>query len=200
MLILSRTRDQVVRIGKDITIKIIRLGSRRVQLGIDAPRDVPVYRNEIDPLIRKAPPSLQEPLDLRVFVVEDTAIHAALIKKALLKHGVTQVTVVSSGEEALDNLGLNGSEPPTGQRPHLILLDLQLLNMTGFEVLESLRSTPQFRSTPIVVLSSHDSQTEVDRCMSAGANAFISKVEEYDEFRKSIFTVVDFWSTARKAG
>jgi DNA-binding NarL/FixJ family response regulator len=63
-----------------------------------------------------------------------------------------------------------------------------------------MRSVAAFRSTPVVVLTSSDQESDVSRCIDAGANAFISKAQNYDEFRQSIRRIADFWRHARKVG
>ena len=102
----------------------------------------------------------------------------------------------TSGEDAIRllNLAGNGQVP----KPDLILLDLQLPGVSGEKVLKRIKSTQQLRSIPVVVLSCSDSETDVARCLAAGANAFISKADNYEDFRRSVIKITDFWSQAAR--
>ncbi len=200
MLVISRSLNSAIRIGDNVRVKVLRLGQRRVTLGVDAPPDIQVRRDEISP---DAPRPHEDnghgaQLDLRVLVVEDTPVHALLIERILSKRGVKNVVRTSSGEDAMRLLAL--SREGKAIRPDLVLLDLQLPDVSGFHVLEMIKSSASLRSIPVVVLSCSDSDGDVVRCMEAGANAFVSKAESYDTLRQSIFRITDFWSQVRKVG
>jgi DNA-binding response OmpR family regulator len=133
-----------------------------------------------------------------VLVVEDTLLHAALIERALARHAGFHVRIVPSGEQAIEIL--DSSDQEDGFKPELILLDLNLPRRSGLDVLESIRAMEHYRFTPVVILSCADSETDVSRCIEAGANAFVSKSETYEDFRKSIYRIADFWGHARCVG
>jgi CheY-like chemotaxis protein len=133
-----------------------------------------------------------------VLVVEDTPVHALLIERILSKRGVKNIVRTSSGEDAIRLLSL--SREGKALKPDLVLLDLQLPGVSGFHVLETIKSAGALRSIPVVVLSCSDSDADVSRCMEAGANAFVSKAESYDNLRQSILRITDFWSQVRKVG
>jgi CheY-like chemotaxis protein len=128
-----------------------------------------------------------------VLVVEDTPVHLLLIERALRKRGVREILKAASGAEALNLLGK--ARDDESLRPDLIVLDLQLPGVSGFHVLVAVRSMPDFRDTPIVILTYSDSETDAARCMAAGADAFVSKTDDYDEFRNSVFQIMDLWET-----
>jgi len=198
MLVISRCLNSAIRIGDNVKVKVLRLGQRRVTLGVDAPPEVTVRRDELTH--EHAPPreeSVPE-LDLRVLVVEDTPVHALLIERILSKRGVRHIVRTSSGEDAIRLLSL--SREGLAHKPDLVLLDLQLPGVSGFQVLEAIKSAHSLRAIPVVVLSCSDSDADVSRCMEIGANAFVSKAENYDTLRQSILRITDFWSQVRKVG
>lgn len=124
-------------------------------------------------------------------VVEDTPIHLMLIERALRKTGVKAILRTPSGEEALQLL--RRARDDTSVRPDLILLDLQLPGVSGFHLLVTIKSLPSLRGIPVVVLSCSDSESDIARCMAAGAEAFVAKPEDYQRFRQAIIEIVDFW-------
>jgi chemotaxis family two-component system response regulator Rcp1 len=200
MLVISRCLNSAIRIGDNVKVKVLRLGQRRVTLGVEAPSEIQVRRDELTPETPGAREDYgQVPeLDLRVLVVEDTPVHALLIERILTKRGVKNIVRTSSGEDAIRLLSL--SREGKALKPDLILLDLQLPGVSGFQVLEMVKSAGALRSIPVVVLSCSDSDADVSRCMEAGANAFVSKAESYDNLRQSILRITDFWSQVRKVG
>lgn len=199
MLVLTRCLNDAIRIGSDIRVKVLGIGTRRVMLGIDAPQEMRVSREDVDhpgPVQQeeRVPPKVA----LSVLVVEDTEVHARLIEKALEKFGVTQVVLARSGEEAIRILARG--RDTNFFKPDLVLLDLHLPGLSGIEVLQLMRSVAAFKTTPVVILTSSDVESDAVRCIEAGANAFISKSESYDEFRASVRRIADFWRHARKVG
>lgn len=194
MLVISRCLNSAVRIGDNVIVKVLRIGQKRVTLGVDAPPEVSVRREEVSdqpPSSREAVPAL----DLRVLVVEDTPVHALLIERVLSRRGVKNVVRTSCGEDAIRLLSL--ARENKALKPDLVLLDLQLPGVSGLHVLEAVKSVPALASIPVVVLSCSDSDEEVSRCMAAGANAFVAKSESYENFRQSVLRITDFWSQVR---
>lgn len=196
MLVISRGIDEAIRIADTVRVKVLKLGQRRVTLGIEAPSDVAVRRDEVLAQDGNDSTQIVPQSDLRVLVVEDTPVHALLIERVLSRRGIKNIVRTTSGEDALRLLGLaaEGSVP----KPDLILLDLQLPGVSGEKVLERIKTTQHLRSIPVVILSCSDSETDVARCLEAGANAFISKADNYEDFRRSVIKITDFWSQAAR--
>ena len=194
MLVISRSLNTSIRINDQVTVKVLKLGQRRVTLGVDAPDDVSVRREEAVEVAeaKDAPTS-----DLRVLVVEDTPVHALIIERILSKAGVRNVVRISSGEEAIQlvTLGQSGK----ALKPDLILLDLHLPGVSGMQVLEAVKSSPLTRSIPVVVISGSESEKDVAQCLESGANAFIFKADNYDEFRRALTRTTDFWLHSKLA-
>ena len=196
MLVLSRDCDSSIRIGPDIKIKVLSIRKQRVKLGVDAPSSVRIWRDEIAPSGDDDDFSHSDEsdgFDFPVLVVEDDPDQAELIVRALAISELPSVTVVSSGTQALEALlpGL-GSEPRF--IPSLILLDLNLPDISGLDVLEKLREADWLSTVPVVVLTSHRTDEMVKKCLAAGANAFVAKAIGFDEFVQSIGRIAAFWS------
>jgi two-component system response regulator len=150
------------------------------------------------PTLRLAPLGVGAPRPARrpgtkwLLLVEDNAYDEALTLRAFKKHGLaSSVVVAHDGVEALSCLlgdeadAADADEPAGGDAeglPRLILLDLQLPRMDGFEVLRRLRARARTRLVPIVVLSSSLEREDLVRSYALGANSYIRKPVDYAEF------------------
>jgi carbon storage regulator CsrA len=196
MLLLERCLDTAICIGRDIKVKVLRTGQHRVLLGVDAPRTVPVWRDELAPPVNVRQPGPSKAAPFCVLAVEDNPDHAELIRLALEECPSIQVTVVPTGEAAIRALGMH--DGVRVKRPDLILLDLQLPGLSGIEVLHLIRSVPSLRKMPVVVLSCSKNDEDVRRAIESGANAFVAKSTDCTAFNESIFRIADFWSNVRQ--
>jgi two-component system, chemotaxis family, response regulator Rcp1 len=128
-----------------------------------------------------------------VLQVEDNEADVRLTREALREAGEDlRLSVVSDGEQALAYLRREDGfeEVP---RPHLVLLDLNLPRKDGVEVLQEMRNDPELAPIPVVVLTSSSASRDVDACYAAGANAFVVKSLELDEFIDRIGVIREFW-------
>jgi chemotaxis family two-component system response regulator Rcp1 len=199
MLVLSRDCDTVVRIGP-CKVTVLSIRKRRVKLGIDAPRGIQVWREEIRPEPEQpglrpeaaAAPAGREPSF--TLLVEDDPAHARLISEALVKSCCLQPRVVGTGRAAMEVLGGDNETGRDLAHPRLVLLDLNLPDMSGLEVLRYIRSTAPLQTTPVVVLSVEDQDSVVACCLERGANAFVTKSPKYHEFRQSVSRIAGFWN------
>lgn len=117
-----------------------------------------------------------------IVVVEDDEGHARLIEKNLRRAGVNNNIVrCRDGANALE---VFRSEVVAGQL--LILLDLNLPDMSGLDILRYLKSDPRTALAPVMVLTTTDDKTEIDRCYELGCNVYISKPVDYDQFANAI--------------
>ncbi len=196
MLVLSRDCDSSIRIGPDIRIKVLSIRKQRVKIGVDAPSSVRIWRDEIAPPEDDGVLSSSSTIgmdDFPVLVVEDDPDQAELIAKALAFSDLPSVTVVGTGSEALGSLlPEDGLEPQLV--PSLVLLDLNLPDISGIDVLRQLRQAVWLAAVPVVVLTSHHSDEMVKTCLAAGANAFVIKAVRFDLFVQSIGRIAAFWS------
>jgi two-component system, response regulator len=125
-----------------------------------------------------------------LLLVEDNPDDEGLALRALKKSGVKNPVVVArDGEEAVRKLPevcVNGS-------PSLVLLDLKLPKLSGLEVLERIRLYEGTRLVPVVVLTSSDEAVDILGCYTRGANAFVRKPVDFDEFIEAVDSIVRFW-------
>ena len=200
MLVLSRDCDTVVRIGP-CKVTVLSIRKRHVKLGIDAPKGIQVWREEIRPEPEPrglrpeeaaAAPTPRDPFF--TLLVEDDPAHARLISEALVESCFLQPRVVGTGRAAMEVLGGDKGADKNLVHPRLVLLDLNLPDMSGLDVLWYIRSTAPLETIPVVVLSVEDRESVVARCLEHGANAFVTKSPKYQEFRRSVSRIAGFWN------
>ena len=131
-----------------------------------------------------------------ILLVEDNPDHAMLTRRVLEDYKVAnEVHLVENGADALDYMYRrgqygNGKKPP---RPGLILLDVKLPKVDGFEVLKQLKNDPEYSSIPIVMLTTSARDEEVARGYAEGANSYITKPVKFDEFAQKIKNIGLYW-------
>ena len=125
----------------------------------------------------------------KLILVEDNPADAALARIALEPY-LTQVQLrhCSDGQELLELLR---DDPPTSIA--VILLDLNMPRMNGFEVLQHCHADPELRRLPFVVFSSSTSQSDVQRCYELGANAYVAKPMDMGTYDSVMRNIVRFW-------
>lgn len=124
-----------------------------------------------------------------IMLVEDDDGHRLLIRENLKAGGiVNDVVEMHDGQEALDYLQHRGKyqEAASAQKPGLILLDIKMPKVDGFAALEKIKSDPNLRTIPVLMLTSTDDQVEVNRCYALGANNYIVKPVKYEEFQERL--------------
>ncbi|MGQ3355776.1 MAG: response regulator [Phreatobacter sp.] len=123
-----------------------------------------------------------------IIMIEDDEGHARLIEKNIRRAGVSnEIIPFTNGTEALAHLlGADGSGTASIGRQLLILLDLNLPDMGGVDILEKVKSNPHTKRAPVVVLTTTDDQREIQRCYDLGANVYITKPVDYDGFAQAI--------------
>ena len=128
-----------------------------------------------------------------ILLVEDNTDDVDLTVYALKKNKFThKLVVMRDGVEALDYLfgeGKNGKN----DLPGLILLDLKLPRINGLQVLEKLRSSERTRLVPVVVMTSSKEERDVNETYRLGANSYIRKPVDFNEFIESIKNVLHYW-------
>jgi CheY-like chemotaxis protein len=123
-----------------------------------------------------------------IVMIEDDEGHARLIEKNIRRAGVTnEIVAFRDGTSALAHLlGPDGSGRAQACRSCLVLLDLNLPDMTGIDILARLKSNEHTRRSPVIVLTTADDQREVRRCYDLGANVYITKPLNYENFANAI--------------
>ena len=131
-----------------------------------------------------------------IIMIEDDEGHARLIEKNIRRAGVAnQIVPFTNGTDALAYLmGPDGTGVANKGRQLLVLLDLNLPDMTGVDILEKVKGNEHTRRSPVVVLTTTDDQREIQRCYDLGANVYITKPVDYDGFANAIRQLGLFFS------
>lgn len=134
--------------------------------------------------------------EVTIVMVEDDEGHARLIEKNIRRAGVNnEIIPFVNGSEALTYiLGEDRSGKVSEGRYLLVLLDLNLPDMTGIDILKQLKSNSYVRHLPVVILTTTDDEAEIKRCYDLGANVYITKPVEYDSFANAIRQLGLFFS------
>lgn len=136
-----------------------------------------------------------KPVD--ILLVEDNPDHAELTIKALKQNNVSnEVYVVNDGQEALDFMYHQGkyADEKDFPRPGLILLDIKLPKVDGIEVLKQLKDDPQFKSIPVIMLTTSDRDEEIAKSYAGGANSYVVKPMDFEEFMKKVRELKLYWT------
>ncbi|WP_046848362.1 response regulator [Hyphomicrobium sp. GJ21] len=129
-------------------------------------------------------------------MIEDDEGHARLIERNIRRAGVNnEIMPFTNGTDALAYLfGADGSGEASARRHLLVLLDLNLPDMSGVSILEKIKANPHTKRTPVVVLTTTDDQREIQRCYDLGANVYITKPVDYENFAHAIRQLGLFFS------
>ena len=124
-----------------------------------------------------------------VFLVEDNEDDIELMRRAFVKARIANpLEVFSDGEEAVKRLLDSAAALPT-----LILLDLKLPKMNGLEVLKALRANPRTKLVPVVMLTSSKEESDLVASYSLGANSFVRKPVDFDQFVEAMNLLGLYW-------
>lgn len=135
---------------------------------------------------------------IELLLIDDDERDIFLTKRAFKKGDISsRIQVAKNGEEGLALL--RQQEPfETSSRPDLILLDLNMPRMTGYEFLEIMKNDDDLASIPVVVMTNSQSDVDMVKSYQHRANAFISKPIELDDFMKVIEAIEAFWFSAAR--
>ena len=135
-----------------------------------------------------------------IVMVEDDEGHARLIEKNIRRAGISNdIRHFMDGTTALDYL-FNDPSGPNHNGPALILLDLNLPDMSGTSILEKVKSDDKLKRTPVVVLTTTDDKVEIQRCYDLGCNVYITKPVDYESFAGAIRQLGLFLSVIQVPG
>jgi CheY-like chemotaxis protein len=128
--------------------------------------------------------NFQQPV--RIVMIEDDAGHAKLIEKNIRRAGISNdLTHFLDGTSALDYL-FHAPDGPAMNGPALVLLDLNLPDMSGTDILARIKGDERLHRVPVVVLTTTDDKVEIQRCYDLGCNVYITKPVNYESFADAI--------------
>jgi len=133
-----------------------------------------------------------------ILLVEDNISDIELTKRAFAKACVpNQLIVAENGQEALDFLFQRAREDSINLSylPAMVLLDLKLPGMDGLEVLKTIRNTSPIKQLPIIILSSSKEACDITNCYNYGANSYICKPIDFNQFIETMQQVCKYWLT-----
>lgn len=134
--------------------------------------------------------------DIEILFAEDSPDDAMLTIRALTKSGFTNKLLhVKDGAEALEFIYCKGiyAKRNPNSHPKLLLLDLKMPKVSGMQVLEKVKSDPDLRSIPVVILTSSQEDPDIAKCYELGANSYIVKPVDSDKFFNAIKEMGMYW-------
>lgn len=131
-----------------------------------------------------------------IVMIEDDEGHARLIEKNIRRAGITnEIIPFASGREALAFVvEKSQSGRPGDDRRMLILLDLNLPDMSGLDILAKVKADERTKRIPIIVLTTTDDKLEIQKCYELGCSAYVKKPLEYEAFANSVRQLGLFFS------
>ena len=139
---------------------------------------------------------------IEILLVEDNAEDVELTLHALRKENLANsIQVARDGEEALDFLFCNGAYAGRSfdHPPRLVLLDLKLPKVDGMEVLKRLKSDPRTATIPVVILTSSKEERDLINGYGLGANSYIQKPVDFEQFRETVKNAGFYWLVINQA-
>lgn len=133
---------------------------------------------------------------VNILLVEGNLHDIEIARRAFAQGRVnTALTVVRDGEEALDYLCHRGrfQNTTTSPRPEMILLDLSLPKLGGLEVLQQIKQDEDLKTIPVIVLTISQREEDILRSYQLGANTYIQKPMEYENFMRVVSTIQEYW-------
>lgn len=143
---------------------------------------------------------MQEPLN--VLLVEDDEVDVMNVQRAFKQRKIAfPLSIATNGIEALAMLQSHSNiDSSTSMRTHkrrLILLDLNMPRMNGFEFLKTLRQDPNLQSTPVVVLTTSDDANDRQRAYEFNVAGYLLKSVTFQQFAESMEALTRYWSLCK---
>ena len=138
-------------------------------------------------------------LPVKIVMIEDDEGHARLIERNIRRSGVNnEILPFTNGSDAVKYLfGKDGSGAERKDQAQLILLDLNLPDMTGIDILKRIKENAHVKCAPVVVLTTTDDEQEIKRCYELGCNVYITKPVNYESFANAIRQLGLFFSVIK---
>ncbi|WP_029004952.1 response regulator [Azorhizobium doebereinerae] len=136
------------------------------------------------------------PEHVTIIMIEDDAGHARLIEKNIRRAGVlNEILPFTDGTSAIAYLfGPDGTGAVNAGKALLVLLDLNLPDTTGVNILKRIKENEHLKRSPVVVLTTTDDKVEIQRCYDLGANVYVTKPVNYENFSNAVRQLGLFFS------
>jgi len=129
-----------------------------------------------------------------ILLVEDDSVDAMTVRRAMRDLHVANPVVHSlNGEDAIKYLA-----DPNTEKPFVILLDLNMPKMSGIEFLRIIKTNPNLKTVPVIVLTTSKEKRDVLECFELGAVGYMVKPVDYAKFTQIISTVVSYWYSSER--
>ncbi len=133
-----------------------------------------------------------------IVIIEDNPEDSGLMLRALKKNNVANNHIVlEDGEQALDYLFYRGqyknNKLKLNELPKVIFLDLKLPKVSGLEILKELKTHKETKKIPVVIVTSSKEDPDVEKAYALGANSYIVKPVDFDQFSKTISEIGLYW-------
>jgi two-component system, chemotaxis family, response regulator Rcp1 len=128
-----------------------------------------------------------------ILIVEDNPADVYLIRECMSDKGIIpHLHIVNDGDEALRFLE---RKAPFADKPmpKLVILDLNLPKISGFQVLEFIKKDNRFKSIPVIILSTSSSSNDIAQSYSLNANCYVVKPKDLEDFSRIVSSIEDFW-------
>lgn len=120
-----------------------------------------------------------------ILLVDDDESHAELAKINLKRSGLmNEIVHFTAGQKVVDFLLKNADAPRSGK--YLVLLDINMPGLDGHQVLEQLKGNAHTRTVPVIMLTTAESDKEIEQCYALGCNLYMSKPMAYEDFSETI--------------
>ena len=135
-----------------------------------------------------------------VLLIEDSEQDAELTLRVLQRHEFARSVVwVRDGVEALDYVFGPPDQPALMADPRVVLLDIKMPRMDGHQVLRRFKGDPRSRHIPVVIMSSSRVDHDISASLDEGANSYVVKPVNFDEFSETVRQVSAYWLTVNQA-
>ncbi|MEF3274704.1 MAG: response regulator [Chloroflexus sp.] len=131
-----------------------------------------------------------------ILLVEDNPDHSELIARVLDEFDIPKRLVhVTDGETALDYLLRRAqfADPATSPQPNIVLLDLQLPRLNGFEVLQAIKNSVEMRHIPVVIVTTSSAERDIRLAYQRYANSYLVKPVDFQQFTQMLHDLGNYW-------
>lgn len=138
--------------------------------------------------------------EIEIILIEDNMDDATLATHSLRqKHLTNKIVHLKNGDEALRYFFSDFNGEKCSDAPKIVFLDLKMPKVDGIEVLTRLKSEPATKSIPVIILTSSNEDPDIERCYELGANSYVVKPIEFENFSNQISQLGFYWTVLNRA-